>query len=117
MLKAILRATTYALAGLKACFQHERAFRQEVVVCSTLGGLSCCLPIGWPLRLLLWSSLALILVAELLNSAIEAIVNLVSPQFHPLAKRAKDMGAASVFLSFVYSAMLWIYIGYLVLLS
>ncbi len=117
MLKPIIKATVYALEGLKACFQHERAFRQELVFCAILGSLSCCLPIAWPLRLLLWSSLVLILVAELLNSAIEAVVNLVSPQFHPLAKRAKDMGAASVFLSFVYCAVVWVYVGYTLLLN
>lgn len=117
MLKPIFKATLYALEGLKACFQTERAFRQELGLCCLFGVLSCCLSIDWSLRLLLWSSLILILVTELLNSAIEAVVNLVSPTFHPLAKRAKDMAAASVFLSFVYFAALWGYMGYLLLLN
>lgn len=112
MLKSILNATRYALAGLRACFQHERAFRQELLLCLILGGFSCWLSIEWSLRLLLWSSLVLILVTELLNSAIEVVVNLVSPGFHPLAKRAKDMAAASVLLSFIYCAALWSYVGY-----
>ncbi len=117
MLKPILKATLYALEGLKACFQHERAFRQELGLCCIFGSLSCWLPIDWVLRLLVWISLILILVTELLNSAIEAVVNLVSPQFHPLAKRAKDMAAASVFLSFVYFLALWIYIASILLLN
>lgn len=112
MFKPILKATLYALEGILACVKHERAFRQELMFCSVFGTLSCCIPVDWVLRLMLWGSLFLILITELLNSAIEAIVNLVSPQFHILAKRAKDFGAASVFLSFIYCAVLWAYVAY-----
>lgn len=112
MLKPILKATRYALEGIVAAIRHERAFRQELVFCAFFGLLSFLLPISGVLRILLWGSFCMILVAELLNSGIEAIVNLVSPEFHVLAKRAKDFGAASVFLSFLYCGFLWIYVVY-----
>jgi diacylglycerol kinase (ATP) len=106
-LRRILDAARISLAGLAAAARHEDAFRQELIVIAVL------LPLGWMLgatgtqRALFIGSLVLVLIVELLNSAIEAIVDRVSLEYHDLAKRAKDLGSAAVMLSIVNAAIVW----------
>ena len=107
-LRRILNATRYSLAGLAAAARHEDAFRQELIVVAVLA------PLGWVLgasgieRALLIGSLMLVLVVELLNSAVEATVDRVSLEDHNLAKRAKDLGSAAVMLSIANAAVVWL---------
>ena len=106
-LRRILDATRISLAGLAAAARREDAFRQELIVVAVLA------PCGWMLgadgaqRALLIGSLILVLVVELVNSAIEAIVDRVSVEYHDLSKRAKDLGSAAVMLSIVNAAIVW----------
>ena len=101
----LVRATGYSMAGLRAAWRHEAAFRQELMVAVPL------LVVAWvfaPDRwqaLLLTGSLVLVCLAELLNSAIEAIADAVSLHAHPLLGRAKDMASAAVLLSVLLSAL------------
>lgn len=104
----IIAAFFYSLNGLRVAVFNEAAFRQEAVgifiLCCVLGFL----PISLVWKVVLFLSTASVLVVELLNSAIEAVVDLVSPDFHELAKQAKDMGSAAVLMSIVISTILWI---------
>lgn len=96
-LKRILRAAVYSAAGLSQAAKHEAAFRQELVLGLLLLPLSCFLPLGLLFKLFLNVIWLAVLAVELLNTAIEAVVDLVSPGYHPLAKQAKDLGSAAVF--------------------
>ena len=106
-LSRIVKAIGYSIAGFKAAWANEQAFRQEVWLCVIL------IPLGFWLgehgveRALLISGLLLVLITELLNSAIEAIADYVSQERHPLIKRAKDFGSASVFIAICYAVMVW----------
>lgn len=101
------RAVSVSLAGLKSAWQGEQAFRQEVCVAAVGIPLSFFLPVTLALSFALAGSLFLILVVELLNSAIEAVVDLVTEEQHPLAKNAKDMGSAAVLVCLVQAAIIW----------
>jgi len=102
-----LRATRIALEGLADAVRHELAFRLE------LAGLAVALPLALYLgrtgveRALLAGSALLVPLVELLNSAVEAAIDRISLERHPLAKRAKDLGAAAVFLSIVSACAVW----------
>lgn len=106
-LTRLLRAFGYSCEGLAAATRSEAAFRQELLLAAVA------LPLAWWLgrsgveRALLAGSVVLILVVELLNSAIEAVVDRVSAERHPLAKRAKDIGSAAVLLALVHAALVW----------
>lgn len=104
----ILHAFGYSLAGLRAAYQHEAAFRQEFWLAAALMPAAALIPgLSVVERLLLASSVILVLIVELLNSAIEAIVDRVSSERHPLSKRAKDIGSAAVFVSLLQVAVVW----------
>lgn len=107
-LKRILPAMGYAIDGLKAAWRNEHAFRQELVmvVIGTVFALS--LPISAFQKLILIGVLIFVLIVELFNSAIEAIVDRVSLERHPLSKNAKDMGSAAVMLSIFLAVACWI---------
>ena len=107
-LRRILNATRYSLAGLAAAARHEDAFRQELIVVAVLAPLGWYLGAGGVQRALLIGSLVLVLVVELLNSAIEATVDRVSLEDHNLAKRAKDLGSAAVMLAIGNAAIVWL---------
>jgi diacylglycerol kinase (ATP) len=106
-LTRILKAFGYSLAGFKAAWQNEAAFRQEVLLCITLIPIAFWLGDNNIERALLISCLLLVLITELLNSAIEAIADRVSEEWHQLIKRAKDLGSAAVFISLFYTALVW----------
>ena len=104
----IFRAFFYSMAGLKSAFVHEAAFRQDVMLGIVLVPLSLWLPFEPMTKVLLNVIWLLLLVTELLNSAIEAIVDMTSPGYHELAKRAKDMGSAAVFIMLTALTIAWV---------
>lgn len=97
----------YSLHGLRACYRNEEAFRQEVVLFFILLPILLILPVSGVTKIVLLLANTLVLIVELLNSAIEAIVDKVSPEFNSLAKRAKDMGSAAIFLCLLVAAAAW----------
>ena len=106
-LKHVWQATLTALAGLRAAWQHEDAFRQEVLIALIAIPVALLSPAGALGKALMIASILLVLVVELLNSALEAAVDHTSLQQHPLAKRAKDIASAAVLLSIVNALVVW----------
>lgn len=103
----VWNAMFYSLAGLKAAYRHENAFRQEVWLATLLiptALLSATSGIG---KALMVASVLLVLAVELLNSAVEAAVDRISLDRHDLAKRAKDIGSAAVFVSLANVPLVW----------
>lgn len=100
-------ACGYTLAGLRAAYQHEDAFRTEIHLAVALVPLALWLPATHVGKALLLGSLLLVLIIELLNSAIEAAVDRISLDHHELAKRAKDIGSAAVFISIINMLVVW----------
>ncbi len=106
-LKRIRYALFYSKDGLVTCFRNEAAFRQELFLFLILLVPLYFLPFDLSVKLLLFMVNSLVLITEVLNSAIEAVVDLVSPEHNTLAKKAKDMGSAAVFLALALAAVLW----------
>jgi len=106
-LARVWNAFRYSLAGLSAAYRHEDAFRQETWLALILIPVALVLPTGGPGKALMIASVLLVLVVELLNSAIEAVVDRVSLERHRLAKRAKDIGSAAVLVSLINVAAVW----------
>jgi diacylglycerol kinase (ATP) len=107
-LQRVLNATRYSLEGFAAAARHEDAFRQELMLAAVLVPLGLWLGNGGVERALLVGSVLLVLVVELLNSAVEATVDRVSLEDHQLAKRAKDLGSAAVMMSLVATGAVWL---------
>jgi diacylglycerol kinase (ATP) len=103
----IVHATGYSIAGLSAAWRHESAFRQECALAVLMLPAAWWVGRNWSEIALLAGSVMGVLIVELLNSAIEATVDRVSPELHPLSKRAKDIGSAAVMLSIVTCGALW----------
>ncbi len=101
------RATGIALQGLRAAWQHEDAFRQEVLISAIVIPAALLLPASHLGKAMMIASVLLVLIVELLNSALEATVDHTSLEHHPLAKRAKDIASAAVFLSIVNALVVW----------
>lgn len=106
-IKRLVNAFSYSCAGLREAFRHEDAFRQEVVLAVVLIPLAFWLESQLTGRILMISSVFLVLIVELLNSAIEATVDRISLEDHPLAKRAKDIGSASVLICLLNLVTVW----------
>lgn len=106
-LDRILHATGYSWAGLKAAYTGESAFRQETWLFIIATPLAFWLGRDWVQIALLLGSLLLVLIVELLNSAIEAVVDRVSFELHELSKRSKDIASAAVLLSLLLAAGVW----------
>ena len=100
-------ATLYTLSGLKVMLR-ETAFRHELLVACLVFPAAWLLPLPFSLALLLCLCWLAVLVVEVLNTSLEAVVDLVSPQYHDLAKRAKDLGSAAVGLSIAINVFAWI---------
>lgn len=107
-LARIWNAFRYSQAGLAAAYRHENAFRQEAWLTLVLIPAALFMPVGGLGKALMVGSVLLVLAVELLNSAIEAVVDRVSLEHHHLAKRAKDVGSAAVFISLVNVAAVWL---------
>ena len=103
----IRRALGYSLAGLRAAYTGESAFRQEVWLLVVATPLALWLGQGWEQTALLLGSLILVLIVELLNSGIEAAIDRVSFELHDLSKRAKDLASAAVLLSLLLCGGIW----------
>lgn len=101
------RAAGIALQGLRDAWQHEDAFRQEVIVAIIAIPAALFLPVAPLGKVLMIASLMLVLIVELLNSALEAAVDYISLDHHPLAKRVKDVASAAVFLSIMNVLVVW----------
>lgn len=106
-LRRLLNAFGYSMAGLRAAYKNEDAFRQEVLMTSILVPLAFWLESGGIGRALMIGSVLLVVIVELLNSAIEATVDRISLDNHRLAKRAKDIGSAAVLISLLNMATIW----------
>ena len=106
-LKRIFSAFFYSVDGLKAAWKHEHAFRQELVLFIIGTVIALVLRISAFEKLVLIAVLTLVLIVELINSAIEAVVDRVSLERHPLSKNAKDFGSAAVLLSCLLAAATW----------
>ncbi len=105
--RRIKNALHFSLEGFRACYTSEEAFRQEVWLATFLIPLSIILPISVLSTALLIASVLLVMIVEILNSAIEAVVDRISKDHHLLSKKAKDMGSAAVFLSLVNLVIVW----------
>jgi diacylglycerol kinase (ATP) len=106
-LRRIWNAFQYSLAGLRAAFRHEDAFRQECILAAILLPVALLLPVPGTSKALLIACVLLVLVVELMNSAVEAVVDRVSLEHHRLAKRAKDIGSAAVLIALLNLAAVW----------
>jgi diacylglycerol kinase (ATP) len=106
-LRRVVKAFGYSAQGFASAFRHEDAFRQEVLLAAVLIPVAFVLDTGGIGKALMIASVLLVLIAELLNSAIEAVVDRISLDRHDLSKRAKDLGSAAVFLSLVNVAAVW----------
>jgi len=107
-LQRIWNAFFYSLEGLRAAFRHEDAFRQEVFLAAILVPAVFFLPAGGTGKALMIGAVLLVLIVELLNSAVEAAVDRISLENHQLAKRAKDIGSAAVFIALVNVPVVWL---------
>lgn len=108
----LFNATRWSLQGLAAAWRNETAFRQEVVLSLVILPLALWWGGNGVERALLAGSWLLVLLAELVNSALEAVVNRFGPERHPLSGLAKDQGSASVFVALVICALTWGLIGW-----
>ncbi|SDM37196.1 diacylglycerol kinase [Franzmannia pantelleriensis] len=104
----LVHSTRYSLKGLKAAFRNETAFRQEVALCLVLLPLAIWIgrtPLEW---ILLIGSCLLVLIVELLNSAIENVVDRIGTEHHELSGRAKDISSAAVMLALLFAGITWL---------
>ena len=104
----LLRAARYSVAGLRAAYRYEQAFRQEVLILLLVVPLALWLGEGGIQYALMIGSWLLVMVVELLNSAIETAVDRIGPEHHELAGRAKDIGSAAVFIAIILAIVVWI---------
>ncbi|MEO0319091.1 MAG: hypothetical protein RL404_2768 [Pseudomonadota bacterium] len=106
-LKRVFSAFFYSIDGFRAAWKYEHAFRQELMIAVPGIVIALLLPVSALERLMLVGVLLLVLIIELLNSAIEAVVDRVSLDRNPLSKNAKDLGSAAVMLSFTFALVTW----------
>lgn len=106
-IRRLLNAFGYSLAGFRAAYKHEDAFRQEALLALILIPLAIWLPTSLIDKALMIGSVLLVIIVELLNSAVEATVDRISLDSHDLAKRAKDIGSAAVLVSLINTIVIW----------
>ncbi|MGR5451995.1 diacylglycerol kinase [Vibrio sp. PNB22_3_1] len=109
-LTRIIKATGYSWKGLKAAFKHEAAIRQELVLLAIAIGLVFFFDVTIVERILMLGVVVLVLIVELINSAIEAVVDRIGTEHHELSGRAKDIGSAAVMVALGFAAFTWLYI-------
>jgi len=107
-LSRLIAAGGYSVAGLRSAFASEEAFRLEVAALVLLTPLALWLGESPVERVLLIGSLLLLMIVELLNTAVESVVNRVGLEFHELSRQAKDIGSAAVFLAMAMVALVWL---------
>jgi diacylglycerol kinase (ATP) len=111
-LRRILNAFFNSADGFRAAWQNEFAFRQEIIVFALATALALWLPVSGFQKLVLVGVLVLVLIVEILNSAIEAVVDRISLERHPLSKIAKDLGSAAVALALGLATATWAVVLY-----
>ncbi len=111
-LPRILNAFKFSYDGFIATFKSEEAFRQDIIICMILTPIAIFLSITLIEKLFLFSTLFLIVMAELINTAIEMTIDRISEELHPLSKIAKDIGSCIVLVSFMYLILVWTLILY-----
>ncbi|MCA1922745.1 diacylglycerol kinase [Buttiauxella noackiae] len=107
-LTRIIKAAGYSWKGLKAAWINEAAFRQEGVSAVIAIAIACWLDVDPITRILLIGSVVLVMIVEILNSAIEALVDRVGTDYHELSGRAKDMGSAAVLIAIILAVITWV---------
>ena len=107
-LRKLVNSTRYSFQGIVAAWRNEEAFRLECVLFVLLAPLALLVGENLTHKLLLLLSLALVLLAELINTALESVVDRVGEEHHPLAGQAKDLGSAAVFVTLSIVAMVWL---------
>ena len=106
-MKRIWNAWLYSLAGLKAAWRDEAAFREELILAAILIPLACVIAPNKFALLLMIGSILLVLITELINTAIEAAIDRHGEERHPQSKKAKDAGSAAVFIALVQVGLVW----------
>ncbi len=106
-LMRILYAAKYSRDGIIAIFKSEAAFRQDCLICAILFVIAMFVDVSSSARCALVVPLFILLIAEILNSAVEKCIDIITPDFHPLAKVAKDAGSAAVFLALINIVVCW----------
>ncbi|MDF1883537.1 diacylglycerol kinase [Sulfurimonas sp. SAG-AH-194-C21] len=104
----LFRNTGYAIEGLIDIIKNETSFKWQLLMLFIMGTISWILPIEFGYSAILFISLFISILAEVINSAIERVVDLVTQDYHILAKQAKDVGATIVLLSFVVTTLIWL---------
>jgi diacylglycerol kinase (ATP) len=107
-MKRLISAFFYSMHGLRAAWIDEMAFKQEVALLFVLVPLAVYLAPSRIALVLMLSSCGLVIVTELLNSALEAAIDRIGPEKHPLSKKAKDLGSAAVFITLLIAVMTWL---------
>ena len=103
----IIKAARYSWQGLCAAWHNEAAFRQEGIMVIAAVIIACWLDVDPITRVLLIGSVVLVMIVEILNSAIEAVVDRIGTEYHELSGRAKDMGSAAVLIALILAAVTW----------
>ena len=112
----LIKNTIYAMEGLVDLVKHESSFRLQILLFVVMNVVAWLLPLALHFTLILSISLFIPIMAETANSAIERTVDLVTLEYHPMAKRAKDVGATLVFFALLFTGLIWLgvlYIGFL----
>ncbi len=107
-IRRIIAATGYSLKGLQAAWKEEAAFRQEVLLALVATVVATVLPVSSLERVMMIFAVVLVVIVELLNSAIEAVVDRFGGEMHELSGRAKDVGSAAVFVTLCLAAFVWL---------
>ena len=103
----LLNATRYSMKGFAAAYRHEAAFREEVMLAIVLIPAALLLGLSAVETVLLIGSVLLLMLVEILNSGLAAVVDRIGPEIHPLSGRAKDLGSAAVFIAIVILCLTW----------
>lgn len=109
-LRRVIKATGYSIKGLKSAFKSEAAIRQELALCVIFIPIALYLDISKTETISLIGSLILIFILELINSAIEAVVDRIGPEHHELSGKAKDIGSAAVMVAIFFAIFTWLLI-------
>ncbi|AAO09319.1 TPA: diacylglycerol kinase [Vibrio vulnificus] len=109
-IKRIIKATGYSIQGLKAAFKHEAAVRQEFALLVVAIVLATWFDVSMLERITLLAVVVLVLIVELMNSAVEAVVDRIGVEHHELSGRAKDIGSAAVLVALIFAGFTWLYI-------
>jgi diacylglycerol kinase (ATP) len=103
----VFKAFGYSIDGIVSAWRTEAAFKQEAIIAVVLVPVACCLPVPVLHRAILVGSVLMVLMIELLNSSIEAAIDRISLDRHPLAKKSKDTGSAAVLFAVTITTLLW----------